>query len=190
MPVSMKTSVKMVFFDRNIVRRNWSRMNMGPLQKAGMKVMRKARGSIRRGTRGRKDKELPPRWKRKGSRAGRPPKQWAAGNSGLRLIFSVPNKLGTDVMVGPVGFGGVGAPTPELMEHGGTAVRQVWKESLEFVHRRTKKSHGKYAKKKRVFQKAARRTVRYEPRPFMFPALMKTKEKFPELWKGSLTKTA
>lgn len=180
---AIKPNARMVTFNRNVIRQNWRRMNDGPLAKAGMLVRRIARGSIRRGNRGRKsvaDGGIPSRWKRKPSQAPRPPKAWAEGNSGLKLIFSVPNSLGTSVMVGPIGFGGSnGSPVPALMEYGGTARREVWVKGNQ---RRTKT--GRFGKRKMVRRT---KTVRYEARPFMNPALMKGRSKMPHLWKGSFS---
>jgi hypothetical protein len=69
-----------------------------------------------------------------------------------------------------IGYNSGGTPTPALHEHGLTATRYVFD-----------KSQGRGRSNKRV-----RRTIKYPARPFMAPALAKTKAKLPELWRGSI----
>lgn len=145
----------LVTFDRSVIRSNWSRMNRRPLGRAGMLVRRIARGSIRRRKAG------------KYSPAGSPPfSHWPGGTPPFKMIYSVPDRLGTSEVVGMVGFGG-SPPTPGLHEHGGTAVR------------------GTFLTGPRKGQKLV---ARYRPRPFMAPALKKGRDKMPQYWRGALSR--
>ena len=148
-----------VNFDRRVIKTNWNKINESPLKKAGLEVRRIARGSVRRGNPG------TPRHKRKPGKQR--PKSWVPGNDApFKLIFSVPNRLATSVLVGFVGFGGPN-PAPGLHEHGGTAVRRVFADAGQ---RRTKK--GRFGKK---ITKLKRKTVRVSqtsgdgPRPGQSP---------------------
>jgi len=196
MTIAGQTAVKFATFDRSIVKRNWKNINKTPLQQAGMKTRGNARGSIRRGT-GRKrnkatgkleDRPTPPKNKRKPSSPGRPPKSWKTGKTPpFKMIYSVPNKLGTSVVVGMVGFGkapGSTMPVPGLMEHGGTAKRKLFVETRIFKHKHTRKTSGKYAKAV-IRRKPAVRQVKYPERAFMNPALKKVRKKFPQYWRGA-----
>lgn len=148
-------------FDRSIIKRNWSKINRTPLQTAGAFVARSARQSIRKARKSKTGKVKP-------SPRGKPPRTRSAGEP-LRLIFSVPNTVGTSVIIGPVGFGSA-KPTTELHEKGGTATRYIPRSKA------SKKSN-----KKRFIRK----TVTYPPRPYMKPALDKTRSRLPHLWRNS-----
>lgn len=182
MPIGIKPKFKLEYFDRSIIKKNWRKINESPIKKAGLQVRKIARGSIRRGNLKGKGKGNPferAKSERKPSKAGKPPKSWGRGKSPpFKMIYSVPNRLGTSAVVGMIGFGGSN-PVPGLMEHGGTGRRRVFVTTNK--QRRTKK--GRFGKKLR---KPMIKTVRYPERPFMFPALMKAKDRMPQLWKGSL----
>lgn len=194
-----------VMFDRDVIKTNWKKINKRPLGKAGSLVRRIARGSIRRrklrkrevrigGTRGRDSKS----GRYTGATGGRvrsvlvskpspapsPPfSRKTGGTPPFKMIFNVPDKMGTSEVVGMVGFGAASGgvmPVPGLHEHGGTAVRRVFEKVGQ---RRTKK--GRFG---RIIRKPVRKTVKYPPRPFMFPALLKARHAMPGLWKDSLGK--
>lgn len=164
---STKPKFKLQFFDRSIIKKRWKRINKDPLAKAGVIVMKTARGSIRRGENQKTNRP---------SKPGKPPKSRVSGKlPPFKMIFSRPNKLGTSVIVGMVGFGGTsGPPTPGLHEHGGAASRTT----------RPRTKSGWINK----HVKPVKRVVRYPPRPFMQPALEKKKQQLPHLWKGSVTR--
>ena len=175
------TTIKpMVFFNRNIIKTNWKRINESPLKRAGLLVRRIARGSIRRGSAPKKGSPFAKaRAQRRPSKRGRPPKSWRRGGTPpFKMIYSLANRLGTSAIVGMVGFGKGGPPVPGLQEHGGTAVRRVLKRVGQ---RRTKK--GRIA---RNIMGLVRTSVRYPKRPFMQPALEKARSKLPPLWRRSL----
>jgi hypothetical protein len=69
------------------------------------------------------------------------------------------------------------------MEHGGTAKRTIIKEGA-FKHQRSKKKHGRFAQRTKGGR--VRRVVRYPERPFMQPALEKSKQQLPGLWRNSV----
>ena len=160
---AIRPRFKMVFFDRRIISRtNWKKMNQGPLHKAGMLVRRIARGSIRRGRINRKGGRTP-------SKIGMAPKSWGRGKTPpFKMIFTLPSRLGTNQIVGMVGFTkGMSTPVPGRHEHGLPGSSRVFKN--------------KASKGKRV-----RKIVRYPKRPFMTPALIRAKSLLPQLWRGSL----
>lgn len=152
-----KVNAKLVTFDRSVIRRNWSRMNKRPLMRAGLLVRKIARGSIRR---------QPNRSKY--SKPGRPPYSHDSGFAPFKLIYSVPDRLGTSEIVGMVGFGN--KAVPGLHEHGGTAPQHVFRAVAGKV------------------KKVRTRTARYPARPFMSPALAKGRSKFPQYWRGALSR--
>lgn len=172
-----KVNWKLVFFDRSVIRSNWKQMNRGPLSRAGLLVRRIARSSIRRGPKRLKGGKPP-----KPSQPGSPPKSRVEGKTPpFKMIFSVPNRLGTSVVVGMVGFGGKAEPVPGLHEHGGVTTAEV----LEKIAETRRDSRGKFLRQRR---RRVTKTVRYAPRPFMFPALLKGRSKMPQLWKNSLSR--
>ncbi len=170
--------MKIKFFDRSIIKRNWSKMNRVPLQRAGLLVRKIARQSIRKAK-----KKLTSGKSTKPSQPGRPPKSKSAGHP-LKLIFAAPRKLGSSIIVGMVGFGGSN-PVPGLHESGGQAKRIVFVETTKFKFKHTKKTSGKFAAKT-VSRKRVAKFVRYPKRPTMVPALGLARSKMPQLWKGSL----
>lgn len=180
MALQLKPRVKFVFFDRSIIKRNWNKINQSPLTKSGLLVRRIARGSIRRGGK-----------KKNPSKPGTPPRSHKQGKTPpFKMIYSVPNTIGTSVIIGMVGFGiapGATMPVPGLQEHGGTARRRLFLKQTDFVHQNTKKTSGKYAKK-RTRYKAVKKVVRYPARPFMQPALQRARPSLPKMWEGSLSR--
>lgn len=169
---SIKPKFKMHFFNRNIIRTNWSRINKDPLQKAGVVVMKIARGSIRR------------RKRSKPSPVGTPPYSHKLGTTPpFKMIYSVPFRLGTSVIVGMVGFGG-STPPPGLQEHGGAAQRFVYTN----LGRKRLKS-GRFGKTR---WKYSRKLVKYPQRAFMEPALLRAKARnvLPRFWQASIGRSS
>ena len=183
MTVLFKPKFKIQFFDRSMIKRNFKRINNNPLARASAIVMRKARGSIKRRGQGNRVKS---NWDRKASPAGSPPFSWGRGTSPpFKMIrFAPAGVLGSAFMVGMIGFGGA-TPTPELMEHGGSAPRTIITQA-GFKHQTSRKKHGRFAK--RIKGKRVRRVIRYPKRPFMFPALISTRTQMPHLWRNSIRK--
>lgn len=163
---SIKPKFKVHFFNRNVIRTNWGRINADPLQKAGVYVMRVARGSIKR------------RKKSRPSPAGTPPFSHKAGKTPpFKMIYSVPFRLGTSVIVGMVGFG-ANPPPPGLQEHGGSAQRKVFTN----LGRKRLKS-GRFGKKRFSYK---RKLVKYPQRAFMEPALLRSRAVLPRFWQASI----
>lgn len=163
---------KIQYFDRNVIRTRWPKFNKDPIKHAGNLVMKIARGLIKRGKPG--GKPRPP---------GQPPKSRKPGSTPpFKMIFSVPFRLGTAVIVGMVGFGGFGGgdlPPPGLQEHGGHAQRKVFID-----HGRRRLKSGRYGKN-RIQYKSKR--VKYPRRPFMLPALMRARQVLPKMWQMSIS---
>ena len=168
--LKLKTRIKMVFFDRSVIKTRWNKFNKDPINRAGLLVRKIARNSIRR----RIKKSSPP------SMPGKPPfSRKDVAHPPFKMIYSVPYNLNTSVIVGMVGFGLKGEPVPGLQEHGGTVQR-----TLRFVYQR-RTSRGRFTS-----PGVRRRTMMatYPERPFMRPALKIATIKLPELWKNSLKK--
>ena len=158
----------LIYFDRTIIKRNWKRLNRGPLQRAGNLVRMDARQSIRRA--GPRTRPNP---------AGMPPMSRKKGRTPpFKMIYSVPQHFYTSVVVGMVGFGGSN-PVPGLQEHGGYARRGVFVKG----RRRLKRGGLGGIQYKRVI-----RGVRYPRRPFMVPALHRKLPVLPLLWRDSLSR--
>ena len=168
MPIAVIPKFKLQFFDRSIIKRNWGRINRGPLTRAGLLVRKIARSSIKRRKKGGKS-----------GPAGQPPRSRQTGTSPpFKLIFSVVDPSSRFATVGMVGFGGAN-PTPALHEHGGTAKRTLF--IPKSTQSRTEKGRFKRIRRRKVI-----RTVRYPKRPFMFPALTKATPMFPQFWRNSI----
>lgn len=185
----------LVTFDRSVIRRDWSRMNKRPLGRAGNLVRRIARGSIKR----RKKATTY-------SRPGQPPYSHKEGKTPpFKMIFNMPDRLGTSEVVGMVGFGRRGEPVPGLHEHGGTAVRTVFSQIAPRRKKTRRDARGRFLSAKRKLTEAQlakirerearqgmsdrkQKSVTYEPRPFMFPALKKGRSQYPQYWRGALSR--
>ena len=172
--VQLKPKLSFNTFDRRVIQTNWRKINYSPMKKAGLLVRKIARGSIRRGTPGQKKAK-----RRPGTKT---PKSWQSGKTPpMKMIFSAPlSAAQVDQVVGMVGFGASGEPVPGLHEHGGTAVRRVIVQGSRKRSKRTGKM------KKGFNTKIVTKAVVYRPRPFMGPALMKSKERLPDLWRNSI----
>jgi hypothetical protein len=163
------TRAKLVYFDRDIIKRNWKRINRTPLTRAGNLVRMNARESIRRA-----GPRSPP------SAPGTPPRSRRQGRTPpFKMIYSLPQHLYTSVLIGMVGFGGYPA-VPGLEEHGGFARRTAFVP----VGRRHLKKGGTGAM---VFK---RKPVgaHYPERPFMRPALRKAIPRLPLMWANSVSR--
>lgn len=170
---------KMQYFDRKIIKSNWKRMNTTPLKRAGLHVRRIAKNSIRKV---KKDRASTP---------PRPPYSHLDYGKGkpvpFHQIYSVSNVFGTSEVVGMVGYrstGNIGQePVPGLHEHGGMAPR--------FIRRRVKgrDKRGRFLKA-RFVGPPVRRMVRYPQRPFMHPAMMRSRQRMPRYWIGSFNRRA
>jgi hypothetical protein len=186
--LSLSGSCKIVFFDRNIIRRNWKNINETPLKKAGLLVRKIARGSIRRVS----PTNLNP------SPAGTPPRSRSPGGE-FKLIYSVPSWDGGSVVVGMVGFGGA-RPIPGLEEHGGRVQRRVFRNfkkrkknkklsSSEINKQYTKRRERRKDRRKNQIKSRLQmptQMVTYPERPFMRPALRIARPKIPMLYQGVL----
>lgn len=148
------------FFDRDRVRRIIGQKSASYLGRIGALVRAVSRNSIR--------------YRKYGntSTPGSPPFTHLRGTQGGKLGLNIkmiqfyldPKSL--KVIIGPLGVSshGVGNTVPEALEYGGHAVIGTPYRN----GRRTKK------------------VVRIRKRPFMNPALHKTKSKYAELWKKAL----
>lgn len=162
MPLQPIFRSQLRFFDRKVIKRNWKKINFGPIQKAGFLVMKTARQSIRRGAKGGRPSTPPA-----------PPKSRLPGKTPpFKMIFSVPSRHDVSAVVGMVGFPtGRGQSVPGLHEHGGFTRRP--------------KFMGFDQNGRPIFKKVI---VRIPKRPFMNPALEKRKTQIPQLWRNTITK--
>lgn len=175
---------KYFVFDRGIIKRNWRQINEGPLKKAGLLIRKIARNSIRRRRYG------------SASPAGTPPYSHAPGKSPpFKQIYSVPNYMGAEVVIGMVGYGSrgqVSPPVPGIQEHGLRARR--WLDTQFGKRKKRNRNQPKLtaaqgkAIRRKMIQKGiiVRRSVKYKPRPFMDPALRKAQPRLPAMWRGSV----
>lgn len=169
--------IKSLFFDRSVVERAAGKGKIKALSKYGSVVRRTAQTSMR--------------YRQKASAPGTPPsahkskrlavleKAGRAKYNGalLRemLFFAYEPKSGTTV-VGPLGFKSArGTPVPALHEFGGE--RTPYKGEKYLI-----------GKKKTARLIVLKGGVKYQPRPFMAPALKKTLTKFPLAFKDTVSR--
>ncbi len=157
-------------FDRGVLKVRWRKIVESPAKKAGLLVRRIAIRSIRRDRS--KSGDRP-------SKPGKPPRTRAPGDP-LRRIYSVPQAMGTAVIVGPIGFGGR-RPVTSLHEKGGYRTGSFLRRSGVT----TRSAQGRFQRQKFVRRHA---TIRYAPRPYMRPALAKVIPKLPMMYRGSLSR--
>ena len=182
--VVVHPNVQMLFFDRGIIRNNWDRINRDPLQRAANYVRVVARNSIKRRKK-RASRTSPP------SPPGTPPRsRWQGTTPPFKQIFAVPerSRMNFRHFVGMVGYNvnsGGELPVPGLHEHGGIAERYIWNPARRNMPqpRNSRGQFAPYPVRRRIHAR-----VRYPARPFMWPALLKTRSKLPHLWKHSLTR--
>lgn len=178
--VQITFAIKELFFDRPAIQKALRRANRTNLGKAAAFVRRVARNSLRKpGKRGLKNaiqkRDLRGRFLTKRSSyvspAGSPP--FRRTDPGLQTIFYAFDPRAESAIVGPVLLNGTkrlsSKTGPELHEFGGTAVLKVPERATKQRPRRV-----------RVV------TARYPRRPFMGPALEKSANKFPDLWRNSV----
>lgn len=164
------TKFKMKFFDRNVIRKRWGKINEGPLKRAGLHIRRIARNSIKRRNPGGRP-----------SPEGQPPRsRWPGSTPPFKMIFSVPNFFGTSVTVGMVGFKTSKNPVPGLHEHGGTIPLMVRQRKEQERSRKGRNLRQEFTGPR------VRRMVRFPKRSFMHPALMRARARLPHFWKNSI----
>jgi len=166
------------FFDRALVVKAVNKAKKRECSKAGAFIRRTARRSIKPvGKRARKAKR-----NRTGisgidptvSRPGQPPRMHTVGARNLRTILFGWDAARESVVIGPVKFPRSGNAVPSLLEYGGSGkVRK-----LKRGQRRRKNGR----------LKTRTVTVRYAPRPYMNPALVKEAPKFPALFRNSVSR--
>lgn len=152
-------------FDRSIIRTRWKKINESPLKRAGLKVRKIAIRSVR---------TVPPHNERP-SKPGKPYRSRSLSRE-AKMIFSVPNRMDTSVMIGPVGFGP--SPAPELHEKGKSAMRLV-----KVKGKKRKGAKGRFVKSRNKFITTR---VQYPKRPVMVPALDKVEPTLPPMWRNSV----
>ena len=171
----------MVFFDRSIIKRNWSNINQGPLHKIGALARTVERGLIRKDT---SKKKTP-------SKPGRPPKSRAPGHP-FKRIYYVVNRFQTNVIIGHVGFGA--AQTPMEIHEEGQRVRikrRIFKKSQRPIQ--------DPLRRKRIRELFLQGRIRPGPhlttsesikmpeRKFARPTVEKVAPRMPKLWENSVS---
>lgn len=152
------------FFDRRKIESAVDSGTRKVLSRFGAFVRRRAKSSIRK--------------RKKVARPGRPP----TNRTGLlrKFIFFVFDAVRRSVIVGPAKLnrGGPNEPddAPEVLEHGGGTLRRLLVVEDADAGRPSFVST----------RKAPLKRVRYEPRPFMGPAMTKELPELPEMWRDSI----
>jgi hypothetical protein len=161
------STFKKSFFDRQKVTSRVEKARLKNLSKCGAFVRTAARSSLRR----RKKTSLP----------GATPSVHSTDKfATLKNILFGYDPSTKGVIVGPVAVNGNKDDVPRLMERGGAAKRRA-----KVVAARTKT--GKVKKRGvQVVRLKNARTVHYDARPFMWPALKKEKAKFAKVWRNSV----
>lgn len=185
------SQVKNLFFDRPAVMRAAGRSQAVAQRRYAGYLRRVAQTSMR--------------YRKAASPPGQPPsahkdkrlaalkKKGRAKHNGAMLrefLFYARDPSAGSTVVGPLGFKtrGGGQPVPSLHEHGGT--RQAYSGETMAVKNPAGRdpNTGRFYSRGVQLVKIGGRTLRYPERPYMRPALMKTKQKFPEAFRNSLTR--
>lgn len=157
---------KKSFFDRVKVETAVEKRRIKNLSKCAAFVRTRSRSSLRR--------------RQKPSLPGQPPSVHSADAfANLKNILFGYDAATRSVVVGPVAINGNRDDVPRLMEMGGTARRRA-----KYVPKRTKT--GKKRKDLEVVKLRNARTVAYQQRPFMGPALRKELPNFAKVWKNTV----
>jgi hypothetical protein len=175
--------VREAFFDRPKVIASMKKAKRKVLSKAGAFVRKRARSSMRR--------------RKSASAPGSPPSAHSSGNS-LKTILFAYQPQSESTIVGPVQFAD-SSPTivrttstsPGLQERGESAVIREYR--YQPIQSNAAPSQWLPVRSKRIFKQRPgytlqhrTRTVRFQKRPFMGPALEAEAPKFPELFKNSI----
>ncbi len=129
--------------------------------RAGAFVRRRAKSSIRTS----KNYSAP----------GKPPRQRTGSRFRQSILFAF-DRQRESVVIGPFKYGkSTNPPAPELLEHGGS--HMLKRDQIMRVAPGPGENKGRVIKTgKRVIPLKRGTVVKYEPRPFMFPALKKEAE--------------
>lgn len=161
------------FFDKPGIIARIDKTRLKNLSRAGAFVRTSARSLLRR--------------RKNPSRPGQPPTVYSRDNfATLRNILFAYDETGDEgrVIVGPVGLNQVNdvagsrQTIPELLEKGGT-------NSILEVSANRGKTWKRFDRRRNIrpWEITRRRPARYEPRPFMGPALAKEQKKIMALWR-------
>lgn len=173
---------RMFSFDREIIRRNWNKINESPLKKAGLYARRVMINSIR------VDRSRAQR----PSRPGRPPKSHDSRQR-FRMIYSVPGR--GNVVIGH-------AKLFNLPDNQTAMSRNEfgeWVRIRRLVIPRNRRRISSNLRREAIRQMFLSGRLRSAPlqqvnslvkmpeRPFALPALQKTERRLPTLWANSVT---
>lgn len=156
-------SIKSAFFDRPKVMAAVDKARRRALSRSGAYIRTAARSSIR------------PR--KSYSQPGQPPHSHEGSLRNL-ILFGY-DAASDSVVVGPVGFRR--STVPNLLEFGGK-VRNTRRRVIR-VGQPGRNEKGQFVLGKTI---EAGQTLKYEPRPFMNPAMVKSKDQLPKAWKNSI----
>jgi len=160
---------KQSFFDRVKVEKAVEKVRIRNLSKCGAFVRTRGRSLLRR--------------RKKPSFPGQPPSVHSKDKfASLKNILFGYDPATRGVIVGPVAVNGNRDNVPQLMEKGGTARRRA-----KYVPQKTKT--GKKRKTLEIKKLRNARTVHYEQRPFMAPALRQEMKHFAKVWKNTVKAT-
>jgi hypothetical protein len=189
------TRFQMVYFDRNVIRTNWRRINEGPMKRAGLMIRQRALRLIGHTVTAR----TPPR------PPGQPPRTRvrtrntytnARGRTvrtpaPFRMIFSIPVNFGTGVLVGMVGFDSRAVPGRHELGLSASVRRGYWT-----YQRRPGAQPGNPIRTPQQMAAFRRRYLRFRQvpsrfpsRPFMRPALLQAAPLIPSMWRGSISRS-
>lgn len=167
MKVTIERSAKQWFFDREKVIRRVERTRRGAMAKMGDYVRDTARNSIKK--------------RKTSSQPGQPPHS----HTGLlkNQIWFAYDPAADSVVIGPVAFRR--SDVPQALEFGGTV--RVKKRVLisQTNNGKTKKGRDRV---KRGDARIYSGPLKIKARPYMGPALIKSKTALPDIWEKAITK--
>lgn len=171
-------------FNQAIIKKNWSKIQEGPLKRAGLLTRKIMRGSIRRAKRYTKTGKLT-----KPRKPPNPPRSVnPRGKYDFKKIFSYPNPRQSNVIIGHEGFGQ--RQTPMEVHEFGQMVRakvfpQKKKGKKKLSNRQREAARKKYLRGKIKHKPLPTRLVKLPKRPFARPAGIKAQTKLPSMWRNS-----
>jgi len=183
MSVRFRIRIKTGFaFPRGFGRKNWKRINEGPLKKIGLYARRVEINLIRKDT---SRKQTP-------SKPGKPPKSRYPGHP-FKKIFSDVNAWETNVVIGHKNLSGA-KQTPMQIHEFGENIRTILtpiprnrKKIKDPIHRARVRELFKSGRIKSRQLPRVGRTVKMPARPFALPTVRITARKMPEMWRNSVT---
>lgn len=183
----------MVFFDRSVIRRNWRAINQNPVTRAGLLIRRIALNLIGRTA----SPTTPPRPAGQAPRSRQRPRGQYVNARGrvvnrpapFRMIYSLPQNMGTGAIIGMVGFDSRAVPGRHELGLSGRVRRGQYRSPgarMQAARLRRRGDLRALQQFRRRYMTMVSRPTTWPQRPFMRPALLRAAPRIPGFWRNSL----